>query len=260
MNTSVIENKELMCDIASREKLNTEWKTYVDGLNKSEIDCVIFDEVEKSDIVLVFFAGFVENFIGLKRPCIYSGKSLYFRDKTNTWYDNKLNNVMKIINSYIKPTDKVVLIGQSMGAYIALYCSALINNSICLAFSPQTFNRTCSKVNIHSKILRNDPPYELINLHNFLTEHPNNSKRYIFVGSSEHENPNKRFWGDLLFAGYMLHVPNIYVVVTNQNVHTVYGALLFDSLLDIIIKKHEVLILDMVKGGAELNEGIKYKL
>lgn len=251
-----VKNKELIVELAIREKINVEFKNYVEELNKSLCDYIVFNEIEKNDIVLIFFAGFTENFYGLKRPNSYKGKSIYFRDKCDSWYENKLDEITKIINLHIITSNKIVLIGQSMGAYAALYCSSFINNSICLAFSPQTFNRV--HVTLNSKILRNDPPYCLINLHDTLTKNKNDSKKYIIVGTSEHYSPSKRFWGDLLFAGYMLHVPNINVIITEQNTHIIYGLIIFDSLLDIILKKYDILYINMTNGSHILNEELIY--
>jgi hypothetical protein len=249
MNLSDVK-PSLINNILDRTKImsDKDRRNYITELNNA---------IEENNILMVFFAGFTEDYSGLKRLCDYKGDSLYFRDKSNKWYDKKFNDIIAIINMHIKNYKKIVMIGQSMGGYAALYCSAFIDNSVCLAFSPQTFNRV-GNIILNPNILRNDPPYLTINLRDVIMKTLNNSKKYIFVGTSEFENPNKRFWGDLIFAGYMFNVPNVHLIITHKNVHIIYGMLLFKSLLNVILQNYDILFEDAIKGREILNTQLEY--
>ncbi len=79
---------------------------------------------------------------------ITNDSKIFFRDLSQTWYQNglpELGHSILSIQEYIeqmisaqKP-EKIYFIGNSMGGYAAILFSALIGKGTAIAFAPQTF-------------------------------------------------------------------------------------------------------------------------
>jgi hypothetical protein len=123
-----------------------------------------------------------------------------------------------------------LLVGQSSGAYAALYLSRLVPNSLTIAFAPQTCDDSLLK---QQKIFF---PPGFVPASTMLATHPipdlrekffarpgaSTARGYIISAFSEHENPPTAWlWLDAMHWGRLVEHPDITVVVTSYGSHAV---------------------------------------
>uniref|UniRef100_A0A6C0EJT6 Uncharacterized protein n=1 Tax=viral metagenome TaxID=1070528 RepID=A0A6C0EJT6_9ZZZZ len=95
---------------------------------------------------------------------------------------------------------------------------------ICLAFSPQTFNK--NKAVLFNKTIRTrlfPSNVEVIDIRKHIEENELNKdiKRYVFFGYNECLRSNNH-WMDTLMAGHLVGLKNTALIVTPQNMHNIW--------------------------------------
>ena len=115
------------------------------------------------------------------------------------------------------------MIGQSSGGFAALLYSKYIVNSRVFAFSPQTFSRNNPRYKLY---FADSLPLPLLNDIRDIREHLTSGddlciERNVFVGCSESENKKEFYWADMIFAGNLIGIHNLYVFVTGIEKHSI---------------------------------------
>lgn len=258
-------SKIITLKLETTKVLNNSDKTdFIKYIDENNFNCIKrkskIKELDK--FLLIYMASNTENLNAIFKINKFDGNIILFCDRTNNWYHDIMSKIIKKINKYIiklKCTN-IILLGQSSGGYASLYISSKINNCICLAFNPQTFQKN-NKLLIHDKIYHLKEPTHLLDLKIILNKSNTNTKRYIFVGKSECDsmyNKNGYFWMDSLFAGYMLDAINTQLLIVPKNMHPLFQVMDFISLYKIIILYFNTLFDDLDKGGKLLNKNIIY--
>ena len=271
-------NKELQSDKMvniTREKSPTGFDlckddSYIQLLNRdglSQNNFGGFREFE-SDILYIGFAGLTRSYWEqTRRYTSYQCNLLYFYDTNKNWYNDKKVDILGIINKLliIKPNiNKVIFQGTSMGGYIALYLSSLMNNIagkqiICIAMSPQTFNKK-DGILFHEKIETRVYPdgLEIPNIKDIISKKDNDVKRYILVGYHECKISNRGKWMDTLMATNLLGVKNTKILVTPHDVHNIWACINSKPFYKLVSDKFTTLYMDINKGADILNNELKY--
>jgi len=187
-------------------------------------DCVFVDK--QSDSLMVQFSGIDGGFNLLNKFRNIRGSILAIRDPTNSWYQNcamPLNLLGPAIGKWVnhRGFEKILVVGDSAGAYAALYAAPYIKRSVCLAFSPQTF-QVNEKTNIEiccaNQIERTLGT--IFDLRGHLTKKSDGAK-FVITGFSETKNAGPYFWGDHFQAANLINVQNVEILICNQNHHPV---------------------------------------
>lgn len=223
-----------------------------------------------SEILYIGFAGLtISYWEQTRRYTSYKCNLLYFYDINKNWYNDKKDNILRIINKIleIKPTiKKVIFQGTSMGGYIALYLSSLIDTLkfsdkeiICIVMSPQTFNKK-DGILFHKDVETREYPVglKIPNIKDIITKINNNVKRYILVGYHECNITNKGKWMDTLMAINLLGVKNTKILVTPQEVHNIWACIDSKPYYKLVSENFSVLYTDIEKGANILNNDLTY--
>jgi hypothetical protein len=216
-----------------------------------------------SEILFIGFAGLTTSYWEqTRRYTSYKCNLLYFYDTNKNWYNDKKNNILQIINKTleIKPNiKKVIFQGTSMGGYIALYLSSLMDTVkfndrqiICIAMSPQTFNKK-DGILFHREVETRQYPegLEIPNIKDIISKTNNNVKRYILVGYHECKINNKGKWMDTLMAINLLGVKNTNLLVTPQEIHNIWACIDSKQFYKLVSENFTTLFTD-IEGGAKL--------
>jgi hypothetical protein len=181
-NNKIICNNSITSDYIIKDielRINHD-KNIIKPLERKKFNCVYrkYKNENFKEYLLIFFSSRDVKLGGLNRMFKFEGNFLLFCDYENKWYQN-INNIIEYIKIHINIINakNIILMGESMGGYGALYLSTIINNSICFAFCPQTCNFYKGGWDIlpnHVKDIK-----QLINLSK------NNSSRYIFTGRND---------------------------------------------------------------------------
>ena len=202
--------------------------SYITDLYNTSLDMVLRKNTlqNNADKLFINFNGRNQHFNTIYRTATSTWNIMVFRDKTNNWFYNKIHKIVDYINKYIINNNikKIILWGQSMGGYAALYCSNYIDNCICFAVNPQTFPKTNNYPNfIYQGKVYEPPPEHIYELRKVLSCKPNNSKKYILVSKWECEtDPKCVSFHDLLYSGYLLGIRNVIVVILLRAGHIIY--------------------------------------
>lgn len=243
---------------------NIEKSDYIKYLNENNFNCIKRKSrlIKLDNFLIIYIASNTENLDAIFKINKFDGNIILFCDRTNNWYYDIIKLIIHKIKKYIAKLgcSNIILLGQSSGGYASLYISAKINNCICLAFNPQTFQKN-DKLIIHNKIYYLKEPAHLLDLKKILTKSNNNSKRYIFTGKSECDSMYSKkgfFWMDALFAGYMLDAPNTKLLIVPKNMHTLFAIVDIKSLYLTVIANYDLLFNNINKGALILNKDIVY--
>ena len=223
-----------------------------------------------NNILYIGFAGLTNSYWEqTRRYTSYKCNLLYFYDTNKNWYNDKKDNILQIINKTleIKPNiKKIIFQGTSMGGYIALYLSSLMDTLkfsnkeiICITMSPQTFNKK-DGILFHRDVETRVYPegLEIPNIKDMISKTNNNVKRYILVSYHECNISNKGKWMDTLMAINLLGVKNTKILVTPQEVHNIWACIDSKPFYKLVSENFFVLYTDMEKGSDILNTQLTY--
>ena len=239
---------------------------YIPDLNKLQEDMLYCKPLnqQNADTLVVNFAGLDANFYTLFKLSKSHSHIMLFRDKTNNYYYKKLPKIIEYIKKFIKDNDikKVILFGISMGGYASLYCSNFIDNCICIAMNPQTFPKLKDHdyYIYHDEISVNYTVGHIHDLRKLFTNNSNNSKKYILISHWECEtmvNCN-RYFHDLVYASYLMGLPNVVLVFVPRVGHNIFPLYDYDNFMKIISEKYDILVNNMNEGKKILNN-LEYK-
>lgn len=243
-------------------------KSIFDNLVKDleKYDCIIGKQAIPTQYLVVIFAGDYEYLnSGFPKPFFSNLDFLFFMDKTNKWYtqDDKLDTIVDMIKKTVESNKykNIILIGQSMGGYAALYASIYINNAICFAFSPQTFNLkdNIKLINVNHKF----PDVPILDLAEELECDDTNSKRYVVIGSSECSNEKEGIgnlsWFDHMYANHIMSSKNVKVIMVNQKIHKSYRNLEYGAFINNVVANIGVLQNDQDKAIQSIGNILVYK-
>ena len=273
-------NKELMSDkiVNITKEKNPDGfdlckdDSYIQLLNRDGLSQNNFGGYREfdSEILYIGFAGLTNSFWEqTRRYTSYKCNLLYFYDVNKNWYNDKKDNILQIINKTLSTKSnikKVIFQGTSMGGYIALYLSSLIDTNrfsdkqfICITMSPQTFNKK-DGILFHEKIETRVYPdgLEIPNIKDIISKKDNDVKRYILIGYHECKINDKGKWMDTLMATNLLGVKNTKILVTPHGVHNIWASIDSKSYYKLVSDNFSVLYTDMEKGANILNEKLEY--
>lgn len=169
---------------------NTIKDEFLKYLYDNNFNCIKrkYKNIELKNFLIIYMASYKEYLNAVFKINKFDGNIILFCDEKNNWYKDIIDSIIYNIKKYINKLGctNIIILGQSSGGYAALYLSAKINNSICLVFNPQTFQKI-NKLTIHYKIKYRIEPKHLIDIKIMIKKSRNNSKRYIFMGKSEGE-------------------------------------------------------------------------
>jgi hypothetical protein len=251
-NELSINNVELL-DIPTTQDAKLK---YANDMSLSTYDAIYRKNrnISEIDTLFVYFAGWFEQFGGINKLFKCNSHIIYFRDKDNKWYNSMLSNIINYIKDYIRVNNikKTILFGQSMGGYASLYCSAYINNALCIAFNPQTFDRNVLKNK--GGLMKPEPIFDIREL---LISNINNTKKYILVGKTE--GLSDYIWEDLLYTGYLHNIPNVSIIISPKQTHPLWGCVKPDAFYSLIFENFNRLYISLDNGdGAELLNNLEY--
>ncbi len=178
-------------------------------------------------VTLVIFAGNLERFrmlsVGRKCAC----KVLYFQDSLRWWYDGSeiLDCVDVIVDKFIRPfcgNDRLVLFGQSSGAYAALVAGTQFENAHVVACAPQTFPDVEAKHSIRSSpyIAVQRTPSGLHDIKTLWSKAQIGQSASVIISASEAGNPiGAHFWMDYLHALRLVDLPQVIIFIRASDVH-----------------------------------------
>ena len=199
--------------------------------NNDDPACIIKDQV------LIFFGAYNDNFGAIYNILkFYPGPIVYLIDKTNTWYENKLNTYKSFINDFEKlliRTNNYIFMGFSMGGYPAIYLSILFpeKKCVCITITPQIMNFYNFSNKILLKDLQNGTTEKeplvtsIMNIKINLQDHLKaniNTKIFIIIGKSEctdYETYKMHMYLDLFHAGILSTYDNIGTIILNRSTH-----------------------------------------
>tara|TARA_Y100000590_G_scaffold468280_1_gene650488 strand:+ start:3114 stop:4823 length:1710 start_codon:yes stop_codon:yes gene_type:complete len=223
-----------------------------------------------SEILYIGFGGLTNNFWEqTRRYTSYKCNLLYFYDTNKNWYMDKKMEIFQIINNIliIKPTiKKVIFQGTSMGGYIALYLSSFMDTLrfndkqiICIAISPQTFNKQ-DGILFHKNVETRKYPdgLKIPNIKDIISTKDNDVKRYILIGYHECKINDKGKWMDTLMATNLLGVKNTKILVTPHGVHNIWASINSKLFYKLISENFTTLYTDINNGAIILNNSLEY--
>jgi hypothetical protein len=175
-----------------------DYKNIIQLLDKKNINCVFRKYINRKmkEYLLIYFSSKTENLTSLGRISRFKGNFLIFCDRSNTYYEY-INNIIEYCKKHINTINpkNIVIMGQSMGGYAALYLSTFISNSLCFAFCPQTYNFYKEGYDILPNYVKD------IKLS--INSSKNNSVRYVFIGRNE---------SDIFYAKYIQDTNNTIIL------------------------------------------------
>jgi len=237
---------------------------FIKYLNDNNYNCIKRKSKANkyNKFLLIYMASNSENLDAIFKINKFDGNIILFCDRKNNWYHNIMKKIISKIKKYIIKLEcsNIILLGQSSGGYASLYISSKIDNCICLAFNPQTFQKI-NRLNINEKIHYLKEPIHLQDLKKKIIKCNNNSKRYIFTSKSECDSMyNKKgfFWIDSMHAGYMLDAPNTSILIVPKNLHTLFATVDSISLYLIILNNYDILFNNIKDASYILNKKIIY--
>ena len=248
-------------------------KDYKESNNKYfiylENDVIIREAVDDTKIVLIVFGHWGDKFqlfYNLNRSS--NGLIIYFNDRMNKWYSEKMGLFISIINKYANSYEKYAFIGASMGGYGSLYSSLLFPDKKCITISlvPNIKNLANSnniifdtrdstikpKINQFQEI-----KYNVLDL---LEEKNYNTKIYTIIGRSEcNDFGIKNLSMDHFNIGMIINYPNVSTIIYNKDTHLIAGEIKFNTIYDIILCNFDILYKDPAKGRQILFNKIEFK-
>ena len=259
-----LEAREITHDDINTNYKNPTHKSFINDLNETSLNILYrkhFD-IKYANIIIVNFGGKYAQFDQLYLTALSPCNIMVIRDKNNTWYHNQLHAIIDYINRFINTynIEKVILIGQSMGGYAALYCSNFINNCVCIAFNPQTFNRLKNHpYYIYNEAIKNITfiNNDLFDLRKVITDNPNDSKKYILTGKWDCNltvpNHCDHYYHDLVFSSYLMGLPNVVLVFVPIINHNIFMYMDFISFFELITINYNILNSNIDLGKNILN-------
>jgi hypothetical protein len=248
-------------------------KDYKESNNKYfiylENDVIIREAVDNTKIVLIVFGHWgdsFELFYNLNKSS--NGLIIYFNDRMNKWYSEKMGLFISIIKKYANSYEKYAFIGASMGGYGSLYSSLLFPDKKCITISlvPNIKNLANSNniifdtrdSTITPKINQfNEIKYNILDL---LEEKNYNTKIYTIIGRSEcNDFGIKNLSMDHFNIGMIINYPNVSTIIYNKDTHLIACHVKFNTIYDIILREFDNLYDDPVNGRKILFDNIEIK-
>lgn len=208
-----------------------ELRDIIEELNASsdQVGCVIFGEPRISDIVAVIFAGNLERYFMFAMARTLDCPVIYVQDPISPWYQGStlLPDLDAFCRDFLKVevgSARVVLFGQSSGAYAALVASTHLRQPTVVACAPQTFSDREAKNRFTFIDIRAlHTPEGLVDLRQRLAScQPEGACLCVLIAMSEAENPaTAHWWGDYLHMLRLVEVPGIMPFIINANAHVI---------------------------------------
>ena len=237
-------------------------KEFIDYIYKYNCIKRKYKNIKLKKFLIIYMASGREYLNAIFKINNFDGNIVLYCDETNNWYRDIINNIINDIKKYINELEctNIIIIGQSSGGYAALYLSTKINNSICLAFNPQTFQKI-NKLTIHNEIKFRIEPKHLIDIKMMIKKSRNNSKRYIFMGKSQGEAVKEDyFWMNTVSSVYMIDSKNTKLLMAPIAQHPLFKFVKYKLLYSTIINNYDILFNDIDKGVLILNKNIEYDI
>ena len=204
-----------------------------------------------------------------RRYTSYNSNILYFFDIQNKWFFNIKEEILKIINSILtikSNLKKIIFHGTSMGGYMALYLSSLMNTKkfkdkqiICIAISPQTFDIYKNKNLLFHKDIKKQnvlKDKDILDIKKVISKNENNVKRYLIIGNGE--CLEKIFYNDSIMATNLLGIKNTKIIITPYSEHNIWKIINNESFKKLVINNFTTLFTDIEKGSNILNNDLEY--
>jgi len=246
-------------------------KTYNTYKIYKDVDVVIRDPIndDPNNIVFILFGYWGDNnfqlYYNLNKN--HSGMILYFIDRDNKWYDDKIGFYINIIKKYAK-YNKYAFYGMSMGGYASLIASLYFDDKqcICIPSSPQTASfLNMTNIIIDKSQIENDNysqkvnplPLIKINIPKLLLEKKGyTTKIYCLIGKSECED-KEYLHLDQYHIGMIINFPNVSNIIYNISTHSLGYYLNVGTIIQTISSNFDVLFNDQIQGNTILFNGIK---
>mgnify|MGYP000031649953 CR=1 FL=1 len=191
--------KEIIPTYTINKKHHTDYQ-YFRTTTHNKILTELFDLETNSDTLVLSFTGAYGNLGGLfhnKYGLITEGidtHKIFIMDPENSWYNSGIQGVTRNLMETLaflqaiiaqKMYRRIVCMGASMGAYLALIVGNILQVDEVLAFSPQTFLDKGNRAHYGDirwgallKKLPKDVPAELLDLNLFFQQHLNTKTQF----------------------------------------------------------------------------------
>lgn len=198
------------------------------GLSNEEAYASFDDETESSCLTIIL-SGVGERFATGTILKDAKCPTLLVQDPYAPWYTGSqicagLDDIEQTIRTNFPKAQRFIFVGQSSGGYAALALSRRFENTVTIAFSPQTFDdRDVKRDNFtlpaEFNIVTTPCIEDVVDIYK---KSKNRGQTYIIVPRSEAENPPQHyFWCDALHWVRMVGLPNVKVIMASSNTHPV---------------------------------------
>lgn len=216
-------------DFALCDRDPSEIREIISHLNSEadEITVAHFSPAGVHDRITIIFAGNAEKFFMTAAARHLPCPAIIIQDPHSYWFQgsNMMPDIDTVCRGYLVPTvgsAKVLLFGQSSGAYAALAASVHFAGSTVVACAPQTFPDKELKNQINFVGVRAlTVPDNIIDIAARMKAFPDvNSARMVALAAGEMDNPaSAHWWGDFLHVLPLVGCPNVDVSVVGHNTH-----------------------------------------
>lgn len=189
-----------------------------------------FNDGTGDSCLAVSLSGYQERFASISLLKAAQCPVLAVQDPYAPWYTGSkicagMDEIEKTIRTYFPKARHFIFIGQSSGGYAAMVLAQRFENSVAVAFSPQTFDDRAVK----RDSLLCPPSFnpvstpEIEDVYKIYknAKNPNgNQKTYIVVSQTETENPPEDyFWCDALHWARMAGLPDVKIIMGLSSKH-----------------------------------------